>query len=256
MRYLLYSLLCVVLVACLKRPAGIERPVVDETLNEQDGSGNLPLVLDPTLTVEPVVDDPCVAFGQGCDNTTTEPNSTDNTGDGADNNTDNNTNDDTDGDGSLTVPIPELKNSTLLSSVMLKATCNNCVFPFEKDLSELQCAISKGCSGGFSFTARSTSTTREDEQALCDSSSLKVGNLSNLELKCTFHRHRKWLPDYKKNGKIKLSKAIIAAQHLCVVTEDRLLMSSHNPLPMVYIIKESCDNLTHKRHKLALTFSW
>lgn len=251
MRYLLSFLLCVVLVACLKRPAGIERPVVDETLNEQDGSGNLPLILDPTLTIDPIIQPACTT-GLDCDEITTETNPTENTEDETDNNTDNNT----DGNGSLTVPLPELKNSTLLSSVMLKATCNNCIFPFEKDLSELQCAISKGCSGGFSFTVRSTSTTREDEQALCGSSSLKVGNLSDLELKCTFQRHRKWLPDYKKNSKIKLNKAIIAAQHLCVVTEDRLLISTHNPLPMVYITKESCDNLTHKRHKLALTFSW
>ena len=253
MRGLLYLLLCVALSSCLKQPAGIEPPPEEGTppgLDGLAGTDNPPLVIE----------DSCMLNPGDCFSPEPEPTPTNNAGSNTD---DTATNDNTDnthtGGGSLIVETPAFGDSTALSSIVLTALCDNCLYPVGNDATELQCEISQGCSDGFAFVTRTTALRHEHQQVLCSrGGASKVRDLVGVQLKCTFtQKKRRWF-DHKSSDELTLSKAIVTAQHLCVVTEEIVHVSPDNPFPEVGIVTKSCNDssLSGKKHKLALTFSW
>ena len=254
MRCLLYFLLCAVFISCLKRPAGIEPPLDDGTPPGFDGSagkGNPPLIIEDPCMLNP---DDCLPLEPA------EPPPTGNTGDNTDN-TDTTDNTNT-GGGSLIVDAPAFNDLTLLSSVVLTARCDNCLYPVKNDATELQCEISKGCSDGFAFVARTTDQHYKHQQVLCASGTKKGRDVAGLKLKCTFKHKKRWSFDHESSDEITLSREIVANQHLCVITAAYLTSPSGNPTPEVRIVKKSCTDssisleFNRKEHRLALTFSW
>ena len=250
MRCLLYLLLCLAAISCLKRPAGIEPPLDDGTPPGFDGSagkGNPPLIVEDPCMLNP---DDCLPLEPA------EPPPTGNTGDNTgDTDTTDNTNT---GGGSLIVDAPAFNDLTLLSSVVLTARCDNCLYPVGNDATELQCEISKGCSDGFTFVTSTTLLRRHEHQQVLCASDTKIGrDLASLHLKCTFKHKKSWSFDHKSSDEITLSREIVANQHLCVITTN-LMLSSASPIPEVHIMHINCNDidLSNKKHRLALTFSW
>ena len=254
MRCLVYLLLLLVvsLSSCKRRPSGLEQPTTEETPqgSGSSGTGN-PLV----ITEDHCALVPCEPHIQPSPNfplpeATQDPNNTTNQGD-------------TGGNTPLVVDTPELSDSKGLDSVMLKAECMNCLHPLGNKEVELSCKV-KGCADGFNFVISTNRPQRSYRRALCGSSSKTVSDLSGLTLFCEFRKRARFWFDYKKNTEVSLSKAMVEAQHLCVVTADSFApsggddMLAENLRPEPKIERSNCNHssMWRKQHKLALSFSW
>ena len=254
--FLLLLCLSLACAACLPRPGGIEQPTGEET-PQGSGSGKVrgnPFVLTDTCMKPSDCERPLPNTGQ----TENPPNPTD------PNNTNNQTNTGNTGNGKpLVAEIPELSDDIGLDTVMLKAECDKCLHPLGNSEVELHCEVT-GCSGSVNFVTSTSRPQRNYRRALCGSSGKTVGDLTSLKLVCQFRKKNRWWWDYKKDTEINLSKAIVKAQHLCVVTADSLVRSGDNVVteeslsPKPKIEQANCNHssMWNKQHKLSISFSW
>ncbi len=243
--------LCI-LSSCLQSSRGIEEPDADGTPT-------------PTHTDVPLV----VGVGAGNTGMSYEESPPPSDSERSDPDADPTDNSDTDGithdsgteGGTLTVQPPALRDERALSDINVHAQCHACLYTGGAAV-ELSCEI-KGCSAGFTFVKNLTVSGNTDYRSLCGSGDKTVRDLGEIKLKCTFKRPRGWWFDYQHSAELRVSKGIVRAQHLCVVTEEDPLFlnlgsDKDSARPEVTISPKDCNDreLRGKDHRLALTFTW
>ena len=254
MRRGLFLLLLVVLIgSCLPRSTGLEQPTVKET---PQGDGNSNKVVGNPLVI---TEDPCGLSAQ-CEPQVLPPSpkETENTPD-----TSNQTS--TGGNTPLVIDTPELTDDTRLDAVKLSAECMHCLHPLGSYEVELRCEV-RGCSDGFNFVTSTNRPRSSYRQALCGGSGKTASDLMSLKLVCQFTQKKRFWPDYKKATELRLSKSIVKAQSLCVVTADSLVPSGSDIVaeetlrPEPKIERSNCNHssmwIKKQKHKLSLSFSW
>ena len=240
--------------ACLPRPSAIEQPMREEPPQGRGDSGKV--VGNPLVVTE----EPCMLNPSGCEPLILPaPNQAENPP-----STNNQTNPDNPGGNTpLIADTPELSDDMGLDAVRLKAECENCLHPSVSNEVELHCEV-VGCSGSFNFVTSTSRPQRNYTQALCGSSGKTMRDLMSLKLVCQFRQTRTWWWDYKRDAEINLSKALVEAQHLCVVTADSLVPSGGGdvfekalqPEPTIEQINCNHSSMWSSDHKLSLSFSW